>query len=235
MNVTKQSHEADNLVCQSCNVDYKTLVLFPEESILLFRAKKLLHPTIMNFATKRAVIKFSGFTLLYWFHTLSLTQISYYWKRWNLPSLLEWNTVVMWKVNSNIPDVRIMILFCHKASPETKRDWWKCNASWGKRKMQPARLIWSDKVFKIPAEESQDFNKYLRTRPGWLPFSPPFDIKFSFICKVRRMWWKMAFVKYILGSGKFGKTAFFYAVQDRKFISRVGTSKKRGKAMASYP
>jgi len=31
----------------------------------------------------------------------------------------------------------------------------------------------------------------------------------------------MTFVKYILGSGKLGKYAFFYAVQDRKFVSSV--------------
>jgi len=31
----------------------------------------------------------------------------------------------------------------------------------------------------------------------------------------------MAFVKYVLRSGKFGKYAFLCAVQDREFISRV--------------
>jgi hypothetical protein len=183
----------------------------------------------MNFAKKRAVIKCKDVTTLHWFHTLSLSQISYYWKRWNLPSLLEWSTGVTWKVDSNIHALRIMILFCHEASPETKEDWLKCNASWGERKMLPARLIWSDNVYKIPAEESQDFNKSLRIRPGLLPRSLPFDTKFSCICKITRMWWKMAFVKYVLGSGKFGKTAFLYAVQNRKFISivrlRMGTLK----------
>ena len=105
--------------------------------MLFFRARKLLRPTIMNFATKRAVIKFNGFTMLHWFHTLSLTQISYYRKRWNLPSLLEWNIVVMWKVNSNIHALWIMILFCHKASPESKGDWWKCNASEASTRCSP--------------------------------------------------------------------------------------------------
>jgi len=73
---------------ENCYVDHRALFLFPEESLLFFRARKLLRPTIMNFAIKRAVIKFNGFIVLHWFHILSLTQVSYYWKRWNLPSLL---------------------------------------------------------------------------------------------------------------------------------------------------
>jgi len=93
LNVTKQSHGDENLVCESCDFDHRVHVLFPEENLLFFRARKLLRPTIMNFATKRTVTRFNGFITLHWFHTLSPTQISYYWKRWNLPSLLECNTI----------------------------------------------------------------------------------------------------------------------------------------------
>lgn len=32
----------------------------------------------------------------------------------------------------------------------------------------------------------------------------------------------MTFVKYVLGSGKLGKTAFIYAVQDRKLSAALG-------------
>ena len=72
MNVTKQSHEAENLVCGNCDVDHRARVLFPEESLLFFRARKLLRPTKMNFATKRVVIKCNGVATWHWFHTLSL-------------------------------------------------------------------------------------------------------------------------------------------------------------------